>query len=71
LYFEKSGIAVVLLFPEPLNGESKELVSRFEAEVESARTGREASEDRGSLCSSVREVWVREAIAVEVVVVVN
>jgi hypothetical protein len=51
--------------PMPLNGESKELVvaSRFVDEVERARTGREAIEDRGSVRRSVRELRVREAIA--------
>lgn len=62
---------VVLELPEPLKGESKELVSRFEAEVESARRGTEGRELRGSLCSSVRELAVREAIVVEDVVVDN
>ena len=51
--------------PMPLNGESKELViaSRFVGEVERARTGRGAIEDRGSVRRSVRELRVREAIA--------
>jgi hypothetical protein len=49
----------------PLNGESKELVvaSRFVDEVERARTGRGAIEDRESVRRSVRELRVREAIA--------
>jgi hypothetical protein len=53
----------------PLNGESKELVvaSRF-VEVESARRGRGAIEDRGSVRTSVRELRVREAIVKRVVV---
>jgi hypothetical protein len=56
--------------PIPLNGESKELVvaSRFVDEVESARRGRGAIEDRGSVRRSVRELRVREAIVKRVVV---
>jgi hypothetical protein len=55
----------------PLNGESKELeaaLSRFVDEVESARTGKGVSEDRGSVRRSVRELRVREAIVKRVVV---
>ena len=54
----------------PLNGESKELVvaSRFVEEVESARRGRGAIEDRGSVRRSVRELRVRVAIVKRVVV---
>lgn len=57
--------------PMPLNGESKELVvaSRFVDEVERARTGRGAIEDRGSVRRNVRELRVREAIARRGVVV--
>jgi hypothetical protein len=57
----------------PLNGESKELVvaSRLVDEVESARTGRGAIEDRGRVRKSVRELRVREAIVKRVVVVGN
>ena len=56
--------------PMPLNGESKELVvaSRLVDEVESARTGRGAIEDRGRVRKSVRELRVREAIVKRVVV---
>ena len=59
--------------PMPLNGESKELVvaSRLVDEVESARMGRGAIEDRGSVRRSVRELRVREAIVKRVVVVGN
>ena len=59
--------------PMPLNGESKELVvaSRLVDEVESARTGRGAIEDRGRVRKSVRELRVREAIVKRVVVVGN
>jgi len=56
----------------PLNGESKELegaaLSHFVDEVESARTGRGVSEDRGSIRRRVRELRVREAIVKRVVV---
>jgi len=58
----------------PLNGESKELVvvaSRLVDEVESARMGRGAIEDRGSVRRRVRELRVREAIVKRVVVVGN
>jgi len=56
--------------PMPLNGESKELevASRFVDEVESARRGRDAIEDRGSVRRSVRELRVSEAIVKRVVV---
>lgn len=57
----------------PLNGESKELAvaSRFVDEVESARSGRGAIEDRGSVRRRVRELRVREAIVKRVVVGCN
>ena len=59
--------------PMPLNGESKELevASRLVDEVESARMGRGAIEDRGSVRRSVRELRVKEAIVKRVVVVGN
>jgi hypothetical protein len=59
--------------PMPLNGESNELVvaSRFVDEVERARIGRGAIEDRGSVRRRVRELRVRVAIVKRVVVVVN
>lgn len=49
----------------PLNGESNELVSRFAAEVERARTDIEGVELRGMARNSVREVCEREAIVGE------
>jgi len=49
--------------PMPLKGESKELVaSRFEDELEMARTGREEIEHRGTVRRSARELRVRDAI---------
>jgi len=65
LYLLKSGIFAVLSLPIPLNGESNELVSRLATEVESARTGIEGTELRGSVRNSVREVCVREAMVGE------
>ena len=60
----------------PLNGLSKELVTAsaardFEEEVESARMGREATEERGRPRKRVREVCVREAIVLGVGITVN
>jgi hypothetical protein len=75
LYFEKSGILPASSLAIPLNGLSKELgtpsAARDFEEVESARMGRETTEERGRPRKRVREVCVREAIVLGVGVTVN
>ena len=65
-YLLKSGIFVVVLFPMPLKGESKEDVVEESfrlAEVESSARAGSDSEVRGTARSRVREVDERAAIA--------
>lgn len=65
-YLLKSGILVVELLPMPLKGESKEdevsVGWHLLAEVESARTGTDGSDERGSARSTVREADERAAM---------